>query len=161
MDEARGVSVFFPVSNDAQENAFLAHWVARRMPTFDGSVPFGPCYCIGFMRGPRLLAAAVYHDYQGHDIRLSGAAESTIWATKPAMRMLFWYPFEKLGVRRVTTVTARRNKRARRFNVRVGFKLEGVHERAYDGADDAISYGMLRERCPWLAAVPSAAMGGQ
>ncbi len=146
--EARGVATFFPQL--PEQMSFLSRWAAQRMPNFDGSIPWGPCYPIGFVKDGRLLAVAVYHDYRGHTIMLSGAAESRLWATKPAIRMLFWYPFMDRGVRRVTTITARKNKRARRFNEKVGFTLEGVSPKEYDGKDDACIYGMLRERCRWL-----------
>ena len=156
--ESRGVVTFFP--QVPEQIGFLARWAAQRMPNFDGSVPWGPCYPIGFVRDGRLLAAAVYHNYTGHDIHLSGAADSQLWATKPAIRMLFWYPFVDRGVRRVTTVTAKKNRRARRFNEKVGFRVEGTVRKGFDGRDDAIIYGMLREEADrWLVDMKDAAHG--
>lgn len=150
-DEARGVVPLFPREDQPELVQFYAHWAARRMPTFDGSVPWGKCYCVGFHKDTRLLAVAVYHDYRGHDIQLSGAAESRLWATPPAIRMLLWYPFHVLKTRRLTTITARKNKRARRFDEGIGFRLEGTIRKGYDGKDDAMVYGMLREEAwRWL-----------
>ena len=142
----------FPRSVDDGYNEFLSRWAAQRMPDYDGSVPFWPCYSIAFVRAndprQRPLAVAAYHGHNAKsgDMHLSGASESPMWATRDAIRWMLWYPFVKHRCRRLTTITARDNKRARRFDEKIGFKVEGVHPKAWDGRRDSITYGMLREK---------------
>jgi hypothetical protein len=42
------------------------------------------------------------------------------------------------------------NKRAIKLNLGLGFKLEGIARKAYDGINDAWVLGMLREECKWV-----------
>lgn len=126
----------------------VVEWVASRIRGF------GPvdekCQGIGFASSGRIVAGAVFNNYTGHDIQLSFAADHPSWATRGNIRAVFDYPFNQLGCARVTTVTSKANKRARKLNEGIGFKIEGVHPRGWDGKQTAISYGLLRENCKWL-----------
>lgn len=106
-----------------------------------------------------LLAAAIFTDYHqlplGADIHMSFAATSPRWAQRGVIRGILSYPFTQLKCNRLTALTARSNKRARKLMEGLGFQLEGVHWRAYDGKTDAISYCLRRYVAEekWLGAV--------
>lgn len=112
---------------------------------------FGPSTALGVVRDGKLLGGVVYSNFNGHDIHASYAFDSPAWASKAVLRILFGYPFNQLGVVRMTAVIGRKNKHARKMIERLGFKLEGVHPLAADGRQDAISYGLRRDKCRWIA----------
>lgn len=124
----------------------VADWVANQIW---GSPEFSPCQAIGVERDGALIAGVVYHDFRGIDLQMSCASIDPRWLSKERLRIFFAYPFTQCGCLRVSTVAARANKRARRLNEGLGFKLEGVARKAWQGKD-ACLYGMLREECHWL-----------
>lgn len=125
---------------------FVSALVASRIPEMRGKT-FDRFTTLGVVRNGDLVGGVVYHAYYGHDVQVSIACD------RPAFmpwRVLFSYPFEQMGVSRITAIVSRKNKRARKFAIALGFKLEGVHPRGVDGIEDAFSFGMLREHCRWL-----------
>ena len=67
------------------------------------------------------------------------------WLSRGNIAGFLWYPFEQLGVRRVTVLVHRKNKVSRRFVERIGWKLEGVLRKAAEDGRDLMVYGLLRE----------------
>ena len=75
-----------------------------------------------------------------------------------AVAVYFWqvlalrsYPFDQLACHRLTAITPKKARAARRFLDHFGFKREGVVRRAF-GEDDAIVSGLLKaewERSRW------------
>lgn len=132
----------------------VAEFVAGLIPGLGSAEDFGSHAAIGFALDGRLIAGAVYHEYRklahGADIRLAFGATNPRWGTKRNIRAVFAFPFLQCDCARVTTVAGRRNEAARRLNERVGFKFEGLVRHAWDGREDAVLYGMLREECRWL-----------
>ena len=117
-------------------------WVENQL-----GIGFGPAKAIGFVLGDMgLVAAAVYHNWipQYGSLEVSMASTTPRWASKEAIRMMFWYPFRAIGAQRVYTTTAKRNRRAVNFNRRLGMQYEGKGRRAL-GNDDAVVYSMLCE----------------
>lgn len=115
-----------------------------------GNSRFGPSTAIGVIRRGVLVGGVVWHNYQKHDIELSAAFDTPAWCLPQTLRDIFAYPFLYLGVVRITTITGRKNKPARRFDERVGFRLEGVIRKGLDGREDNCVYGMTREECRWI-----------
>ena len=109
---------------------------------------------IGVVDGPELLGGAIFSDYHmmtyGHDIRLHGAFKDGRWATRRILGSILAYPFHQLGCTRLTTITAKNNKKARALDERLGFRYVGKLSRGWDGRRDAIVYEMLKEECRWL-----------
>lgn len=124
----------------------VAAWVAARIPhvrTFgDGA------YAIGVTRDNEPIGGVVYTNYREGDIEMS-AAGSPGWLDRFILDVVFAYPFRQLGCRRVTTIVPKRLKAVRRFNEKVGFRLEGVIREGFP-KDDAVVFGMLRRECRWL-----------
>ena len=77
-------------------------------------------------------------------------ATRPIWARPEIMRDLLFYPFVQVGCVRLTSMVAASNRLARKTNEKAGFVQEGVIRKGFDGTDDLIVYGMLRNECRWL-----------
>lgn len=129
----------------------IADWVAARVPRPFDPKNLGPFTTIGVMHPSedRALAGFIYSRFKGHDVEITGAAVSPLWAQRGVFHALLSYPFEQLGCVRVTMITGKKNRRARRLIKFLGFTEEGTHALAYDGKDDACSYGLRRD--VWLA----------
>lgn len=136
-----------PVLFGADE--LVAAFVCSRIPQV-GERGFGPSTALGVVKDSKLLGGVVYHQFSGHDIQASYAFDSPRWATPGVLRTLFAYPFVQLKCVRMTALIPRKNKHAREMILRLGFKLEGVHPKAADGRQDAVSYGMLKTDCRWI-----------
>lgn len=132
-------------------DAKVCEWVAQRVPVLMGRAPSNAFAALGVVRHEKIAAGVVFHNYRsGVDIEVSIAADDPSWAHPAILRRLFAYPFHQLGVVRLTCIVGRKNKRCRRFSEGLGWKLEGVHPKAYDGKEDACSYGMLPTYCRFL-----------
>lgn len=128
------------------EDEFFADWVASRL---DIPIETKICTAVGIMDGHHIMGGVVYSHFYGHDIQMTIATTDKRWATRATLRTLFKYPFDQLKVERVTATTAKSNKKARKMLEKLGFKLEGVLRKGYDGKRDAVVYGMLKEECRW------------
>lgn len=131
---------------------FVAAWVARELDI--DPAEFGPCSAMGVVLGGELVAGIVFNNYTvmraGSSLEASIAATTPRWASRSVLRDIFLYPFGQLGVTRLWAQTAKGNKRARRFLVRLGFSYEGMARRAYDGTRDAAVYSLLPHECKFL-----------
>jgi RimJ/RimL family protein N-acetyltransferase len=123
---------------------YIRAWVRSRIGVMAGA-DFGPSTALGVMDGSRLIAGAVFHDWQPtfKTIQISCAADTPRWAKRGIMGELLSYPFDQIGVNRVTCITAMDDKRTRRFLDGLGMTLEGIGVAAF-GERDAASYRLLK-----------------
>lgn len=133
-----------------EDRAFVISYIAGRIRTTPealvGQMPFEVLAAVG--SDGRLVGGVLYINFRGPSIEMTSAGEPG-WLTKGNLRSFFGYPFNQLGVRRVTGIVHRKNKHARDINERLGFKLEGVCRHGFkDG--DAMIYGMLKQECRWI-----------
>ena len=130
------------------DDANVAAWVKMRVPVW--AAP-GKFIAIGVVDNEtnRPLAGVVYNGFREGDCNMHIATDDPRWCSRRVLSVLFQYPFIQLGQRRVTAICARRNKRARKFVERVGFKVEGKIRHAFR-KDHAIVYGMLINECRWI-----------
>lgn len=112
-------------------------------------LPFGNYSTIGSIRNGRLVAGVVYNHYSGTNVCAHLAGEGKNWLTRDFLYAIFDYPFNELGVNRITGLVPKKNKRARKLDQHLGFKYEGNMRRALPD-DDMLVYGMLRDECRWL-----------
>lgn len=126
--------------------------VAAALPEMRGRVA-GPYTALGVVRSGVLLGGTVWHNYIGHNIEVSIAFDRADWARPSTLRRLFAYPFIQLEVARITAVVAKRNARCRKLTVGLGFKLEGTIRKGFDGKQDAMIYGLLRDECRFLPSI--------
>ena len=146
-DETRrhGLSLVF----DKDEE--VAAWVASKLPVPFNPADFGPCATIGMSdKNGKLVAGCVYHRWRGFDCEVTFASMTPRWVLPQNLTPLFHYPFVQRGLSRLTLIIGANNRVAVKTNLRIGFKVEGVARKAYDGTNDAIILGMLREECPYL-----------
>jgi|TARA_R100001530_G_scaffold3596_5_gene5285 RimJ/RimL family protein N-acetyltransferase len=112
--------------------------------------PFENYSAIGLIKDDELVAGVIYNHATGSNIMAHIAAvEGKKWLTREFLFAMFDYPFNQLGVRRITGLVPKKNTVARRFDTHLGFKYEGNMRNALPD-DDMIIYGMLREKCKWL-----------
>lgn len=130
----------------------VALFVCDLLPTRITPDDFGSFTTIGISdkKTKKLIAGAVYHRWRKFDCELTFAAADPKWCRKGVLAALFHYPFVQRHLNRMTLIIGSNNKRAIKLNLGLGFRLEGVARKAYDGFNDAIILGMLREECKWI-----------
>jgi RimJ/RimL family protein N-acetyltransferase len=130
-------------------DALVGDMVKSRIPHMRGQ-SWGEHATLGVVRRGRLLGGVVYYGYRGFDIQIGVAFDGKGWALPSTLRALCAYPFSELGCERVTAVTSKKNKIARKMLIKAGFRFEGVIRRGLDGANDGCIYGLLKHECKWL-----------
>ena len=106
--------------------------------------------------GRELQIGVVYEGYNGSNVWMHVAVAPGVVPLRQFVRHVFAYPFDDLGVRRITGWVSASNMAARRLNEHLGFRLEAMLSEAEEGGDDALVYVMRREDCRVLR-VPSVA----
>lgn len=134
----------------AGHDELVAGWVCERVKDLQLS-RFGYT-AIGLMDdGGAIVAGVVYDMFRGYDVQMHVAAVSDKrWLNKTFLTEAFRYPFEQLGVKRVTGLVAASNREAQRFDEHLGFKLEGIVRQGMPDGDDLMIYGLLKSECRWL-----------
>ena len=129
----------------------VAAWVAEEL-----GMPverFGPCSAVGIVYRGQIIAGVVYNNYhcyaEGAVIEGSIASSTPLWATRKILKDIFAYPFEQMKATRFQVVCKKSNKHGRQFVVRLGFKMEGVARRLWNGKCDAVLYSMLPSENRW------------
>lgn len=124
----------------------IAQWVCAA-----AEVPFVPGMpAIGWVADGVPVAGLVYTDFTGTSISMHSRCDDR----KKVGREFFWtifdYPFNQLGVKRVTGLVSTANLNAQRVDEHLGF-VEEARLKDYFRDGDAIVYIMTRETCKWLA----------
>lgn len=96
------------------------------------------------------LCVAVYNGREDANIGMSVASVSPKWGMKSVLRVAFDYPFNQLGLNRITGYIRATNTQAIRNAERIGLKHEGTLRKYYSNGDDCLVYGMLKEECRWI-----------
>lgn len=105
---------------------------------------------IGIKRDGVLVGGVMYTDYNKSNIWMHVAGTDGMqWASKAFVRAAFRYPFQQLGVKRVTGWVEASNEKARRLDEHLGFKQEAVLKNAAQDGGDVIIYVMFREDCKY------------
>src|SRR5512139_1266008 len=121
----------------------VGEMVKSRIPHMRGK-DWGHYTALGVILNGVLVGGVVFNNYRGFDIHMSAAFDRPGWARRGVLRALCSYPFNDLGVRRVSAITGRKNKKAKKTLIDLGFVFEGVARKGLDGVDDAFCYSMLR-----------------
>ena len=130
-------------------DTLVGEMVKSRIPHMRGRT-WEPYTALGVVRRGKLVGGVVYHGYRGFDVQISAAFDQAGWALPGTLRALSAYPFLDLEVERVSVLTGRRNRKARKLLHGLGFKFVGVAKRGLDGNEDAYIFEMLKENCKWL-----------
>ena len=106
---------------------------------------------IGLERDGALVAGVIYEGFNGSNIWMHVAAEpGARWMTKDYLRYCFKYPFDELGVSRISGYVNASNLIARRFDEHLGFEPEAVLKGAAPDGGDVIIYVMWRRNCRYV-----------
>jgi RimJ/RimL family protein N-acetyltransferase len=105
---------------------------------------------IGVARNGRIVAAALFSNYQPPNIEITFVTTTPLWASKENVKAILSYPFKQLGCKRITAITEEVNTAARAFMERLGFVHEGTHPDAFPSGA-GISYGLSAARAErWI-----------
>jgi len=124
----------------------MAAWVRARIPFMDPD-GFGPCQAIGVVDGRgKIVGGVVFHNWSHHyrSIEMSASADSAKWLSRRIITGILSYPFEQLGVTRVSSVTRPEDDRTRHALEALGFTFEGTGRRVFGDAD-GVSYSLLND----------------
>lgn len=97
------------------------------------------------------IAVAAFHNFTecNCEISLATLGHRTL-ASPRILRELLSYPFDQLGLRRLTAVVRPDNHRSLEQVRRMGFLVEGLVRNWYPDSH-GILLGLLREDCKWAA----------
>lgn len=105
---------------------------------------------IGLKRDGSIVAVTVFDGFSQCDCNMHIASDGTKrWLNKAFLLASFAYPFQQLGLRRVTGLVPAKNADALRFDMNLGFEFEGRCRDALPD-DDIIILGMLRANCRFI-----------
>lgn len=71
------------------------------------------------------------------------------WACREFLAVIFDYPFNQIGVRRITVPVCSTNTASKKLVQKMGFKLESTLSQATPGGDMLI-YRMFKDECKYL-----------
>lgn len=124
------------------ENNALKAWVEERVVEYKSG---NFTICVGIERQGKLVAVVAWDNWRGVSVEVTIAADSPRWATRQTIATLLSYPFLQLKCQRVTSFVRKGNKRARRLNEGLGFKLEGRMRDAGPNLETVLLYGITRK----------------
>ena len=109
-----------------------------------------PCIGVAILVDSRIEGGLVFRNYKGHDMEIAMAFDTPRAFTKGVIKFTFSYIFGQHDCARCTALIKRSNKRSRRLVEGLGFVLEGKARQGYDGIEDLMIYGMLKQECRWF-----------
>lgn len=106
---------------------------------------------VGLEKDGELIAGALYEGYNGHNVwvHLAGAPGRK-WMNRQFLWYGFHYPFNEMGVKRLSGYVNASNTDARRLNEHLGYEEEACLKGAAPDGGDVILYVMWRENCRFL-----------
>ncbi len=129
------------------EDDRVAGFVASGLDGMQAVEDFGKFVTIGVEVDGEVAAGAVFNNMRSsrgvpYDVSISFYASDPSWATKEHMQVILDYPFKQLGVKRITALCRKANKKVRKLLEALGFQYEGKARLGWDGIYDAFIYGM-------------------
>lgn len=101
----------------------------------------------------KLLGGNIFTGFTGASIHTHTAGFEPNWATRDFLWVLFDYPFNQLGCRKVFGQVPETNTRALEIDLKLGFKIVAKIDDVFpDGACLVLS--LAREDCRWLKLKP-------
>lgn len=120
-------------------------WVSEKT---GGTWTKGRGTAIGKIQEGKLVAGVLFEDWNGANIICHIAGDGN-WATKGFLHLIFHYPFNQLGVKRMTAPIAASNAKSINLVTKMGFTLECTLAQANPDGDVHI-FRMFREECKYL-----------
>jgi len=133
------------------EKEKVGKFTAELLPYFENDEDFGEYDAFGYSYNGELIAGFVYNRFTGRDVHVSAVSVTPIWVTKANMGFILSVGFDIMKVERISSLTSKSNKRARKLLEGLGFKLEGMIREGNPDDTDICCYGILkREARRWL-----------
>lgn len=133
---------------DPAHNHMAGMWAQQRI---GNPYPFRDFVAMSLLDGDAMVATVLYCNHSRNNIELHVASDgSKKWMTRAYLRCVFDYPFNHLRVARVTGVVPASNAQALKFDLALGFQVEGRMREAYLDGSDLLILGMLRSECRFL-----------
>lgn len=126
-------------------DAVIGPWVHRRI----GGEWRPDMPAIGAIRDGRVAAGVTFENYNGANVFAHIAGEGR-WADRHVLFHFFSYPFDRLGVFRVTAPVMSSNEQGARFCLKAGFRPEATLSGAAGDGGDIILFRMFRHECRWI-----------
>lgn len=124
----------------------IGPWVAQRT---GGQWTAGRGTAIGKLDDCGLLVAGVlYEDWNGSNIMCHIAGDGN-WASRDFLRVIFDYPFNQVGAKRITAPVSSTNVKSINLVTRMGFELESTLAQATPDGDLHL-FRMWRDDCQYL-----------
>jgi RimJ/RimL family protein N-acetyltransferase len=123
----------------------IATWLGVRL----GEEFSKPYTTIALQRDGKIVAAWLFNHYTGRNVEVSVAADEPI--TKGFIYAATEYVFRQLNCTRASCHVSTNNLKSHRFVTWFGWEPEGIRKQWYQDNSDALSFGMLKEKCKWLA----------
>ena len=137
------------VGND---HARAMAWAKDKWPDMAPDHDWGPFTTLHLERGLDITAVVVYNQYilaTNIDIHVA-TLDRGRWLNRSFLHAVFAYPFEQLGVRRVTARIGANNPKARKFLESLGFTHEGTIRQGWEADVDLLVFGLLKNECRFL-----------
>ena len=99
-----------------------------------------PFTCMGVERNGKIIAAAIFNQFESFDIRLTVAG--TGWS-RQFLREVGRYVFHQLGCLRMTAITEQ--DEVVRLSLRIGGQVEGLLRNHYGQGRNGVLIGFLKE----------------
>lgn len=128
-------------------------WASTRWPETAQSHDWGLHTTIHAENRFGITAVVVYNQYvppTSIDMHVVSSLDGRQWLTRPFLAAVFSYPFNQLGVRRVTARIGANNLKAKSFLVNLGFTHEGTIRKGWEPDIDLLVFGLLKEECRFL-----------
>lgn len=124
-----------------------AEWVRERTPKVHSWM--GEFKSLAAIENGEIVGAVVYDAFTPYECCIHVRLEKSGCKEPRILREVFAYPFEQLGLKRLTGLVGAKNGKGRKLCVWLGFHLEGCKVSAL-GDEDELVYGMLGSSCKWL-----------
>ena len=120
--------------------------IAKEAGTF-----FNPAcdHVIANVKNDRLLGGVIFTGYTGVSMALHCASFDVRWFDRDMCWMTFHYPFDQLGVRKITATIPSGNLKSLLFTKKLGF-VEEVRIADIFPDGDLVLVSMKRDDCRWL-----------
>ena len=125
---------------------YLADRIGTTAKALVGDMPFE---MLAVVNGGALKGAVLLINFRRQSIELH-CAGAPGWLTRANLRDIFDVVFNRLGCLVARGVTQRKNKKARRLNEKLGFKVVGVLDDEFGLHKDGILYAMRKQDCRWI-----------
>jgi hypothetical protein len=82
-------------------------------------------HCIArYDRNDMLMGGVLYTDFLGGSVQLHAAGFQRNWGNKQLLFLMFHYPFEQLGVKKIIGLVPEWNIRSRNATLNLGYRIE-------------------------------------